>query len=278
MTGTIADLHIHTYYSDGTMSPEEILNTALLKGVAVLAVTDHDVLEGTLELQQLCQNHDIKYISGVELDSLDHGNNVHILGYGMDLKNKEFLDFVHQNRTKLDTVNSMLIEKMQEDYVNISVTDYMNYTYDRAKGGWKALHYLMEKGLTDSLREGFAFYPKYNCTYQCVNFLSVEEVCRYIHNAGGKAVLAHPGVSIKEEDIHIFKKELLRFISYGLDGIECYYPTHKNDITAICLQICKEQDLLITCGSDCHGTFGFAEVGQTNTPISKLNLKGIPGI
>ncbi|HWT26716.1 MAG TPA: PHP domain-containing protein [Mobilitalea sp.] len=275
MTEKIADLHIHTYYSDGTMSPEEILNAALSKGVGVLAVTDHDVLDGTLELQRLCQNHDIKYIPGVELDSLDQGNNIHILGYGMDGNNKEFKDFVNRNRVKLDTVNSMLIEKMQNDYDNISVADYSNYSYDRTKGGWKALHYLMDKGLTNSLREGFAFYPRYDCTYKCVDFLSVEEVCGYIHLAGGKAVLAHPGVSIKEEDIAVFEKEVRCYVSYGVDGIECYYPTHTQEITAVCLKICNEQDLLITCGSDCHGTFGFAEVGETNTPIHKLNLKGI---
>lgn len=275
MTEKIADMHTHTYYSDGTMSPEELLNAALENGVGLLAITDHDTLEGTLKLQELCRNHDIIYIPGIELDSLDHGANIHVIGYGMDMKNQEFCSFVDRNRILLDKVNSMLIDKMQHEYDNISVSDYTNFTYDRSKGGWKALHYLMSKGLIHSLREGFAFYPQYGCTYDRVDFLPVEEVCTYIHKAGGKVILAHPGVSVKEHDIAIFEKEVRRLVRLGPDGIECYYPTHSEEITQICLKICAEQNLLITCGSDCHGKFGFSEVGETKTPICNLNLKGL---
>lgn len=275
MKEKIADLHTHSYYSDGTMSPKEILTVALEKGVGILAITDHDTLEGSLELQELCTGYDILYIPGVELDSIDYEANIHILGYGMDLQNEEFRNFVEQNRILLDTVNSLLIKKMQVDYDCISVSDYKKYTYDRSKGGWKALHYLMEKELIHTLREGFAFYPRYGCTYDCVNFLSVEAVCQYIHKAGGKAILAHPGVTVKEEDLNKFEQEVRRLISYGADGIECYYATHTEEITRICLNICEEHDLLITCGSDCHGNFGNAKVGETNTPIHKLKLTGI---
>lgn len=273
MTEKIADLHTHTYHSDGTMSPEDILLAALQKGVGVLAITDHDTLAGTRELRDLCRGYDIHYVSGVELDSLDNGTNIHILGYGIDLEDAEFCDFVERNRLLLDRVNSMLIEKMQQDYSNITYSDYMEYTYDRTKGGWKALHYLMDRGITGSLRDGFPFYPRYDCTYQKVDFLSVREVCEYIHKAGGKAVLAHPGVTVKEKELLIFEKEVHRLVSLGPDGIECYYPTHTKEITEICLRICRERNLLITCGSDCHGGFGTAEVGETNTPLRLLNLK-----
>ncbi|MDD3172245.1 MAG: PHP domain-containing protein [Herbinix sp.] len=275
MTDKIADLHIHSYYSDGTMSPKEILEAALPRGVGLLTITDHDTLDGTLELQELCLGKEVHYITGIELSSLDNVNNTHILGYGINLQDKEFCSFVKRNRILLDTVNSMLIEKMQADYDCISVSDYNAYTYDRTKGGWKALHYLVEKGLTTSLREGFALYPRYGCTYDCVDFPSVQTVCQNIHKAGGKAVLAHPGVTVKEADITVFENEVLRLISYGIDGIECYYPTHTEEITKICLQVCKNHNLLITTGSDCHGEFGTAEVGEMNIPISMLNLAGL---
>lgn len=275
MTEKIVDLHNHTCYSDGTMTPEEILAAAIAHGVGVFSVTDHDTLKGTLEVARLAKDQDIRYIPGVELDSLDNGNNIHILGYGMDMVNKEFVQFVEQNWVLLDTVNAMLIDKMQADYDNISLSDYREFEYDRRKGGWKALHYLLSKGLIHTLREGFAFYPQYECTYNQVHFLSIAEVCGYIHRAGGKAVLAHPGISIKEPDMVLFERALRRLVSDGPDGIECYYPTHTPEITDICLKLCRERDLMITCGSDCHGTFGFAEVGQTNTPLSRLNLKGL---
>jgi predicted metal-dependent phosphoesterase TrpH len=105
-----------------------------------------------------------------------------------------------------------------------------------------------------------------------VDFPSIETVCENIHKAGGKAVLAHPGVTIKETDIDLFEKELRRLILSGPDGIECYYPTHTLEITQLCLKICRERDLLITSGSDCHGSFGTAEVGQMSTPIKLLQL------
>lgn len=272
MKETTADLHIHSYYSDGTMSPEEIYKTALENQVGVLAITDHDILEGSIQLKELCKDSDIRYISGVELDALDRGVNVHILGYGVDLNKKDFVSFVKQNRIYLDTVNSKLIERMEKDYNNISIADYNDYHYDRTKGGWKALHYLQEKGLTNSLREGFAFYPKYQCGYECVDFPSVETVCEYIHKAGGKAVLAHPGVTIRETDLDLFEKGLLRLILSGPDGIECYYPTHTPAITQLCLKICRERDLLITSGSDCHGSFGTADIGEMNIPVELLQL------
>jgi hypothetical protein len=190
----------------------------------------------------------------------------------MNLQNSEFCSFVRHNRFLLDKVNSTLIEKMQEDYDNISLQDYEEYHYDRRSGGWKALHYLMDKGLTKSPREGFAFYPRYGCSYDCVDFSSVQIVCENIHRAGGIAILAHPGVSVKEPELAVFTKEVIRLISYGADGIECYYPTHTKEITRVCLEICKERGLCITSGSDCHGNFGTAKIGEPGTPISLIHL------
>lgn len=278
MQDKIADLHIHSYYSDGTMSPEDILSLAITKGVGLLAIADHDILDGSLELQKLCSSHDIQYLPAVELDSLDNGTNIHILGYGMNLLDKEFCSFVKKNRIMLEDVSIKLIEKMQVDFDCITLSDYSKYSYDRKKGGWKALHYFCEKGLTKSLKEGLKFYPKYRCFYDCVEFPSVSMVAQYIHNAGGKAILAHPGEVINNTDISHFKEEILRLINLGLDGIECYYPSHTSHLTNVCLEICKDSNLLITAGSDCHREFGGTEIGEVNTPIEQLNLGNILSI
>ena len=275
MLDKIADLHVHSYYSDGTMSPEDIVKAASAKGVGLLAISDHCVLDGSLKLRELCGKSNIRYVSAVELDTLDNGNNIHILGYGMNLSDKEFCLFVKRNRTLLDDVSVKLIEKMQADFKSISMSDYLNFSYDRKKGGWKALHYLRDKGLTKSLKEGLVFYQTYNCSYDCVDFPSVSLTAQHIHNAGGKAILAHPGEVNKETDINLFAKEVLKLISYGLDGIECYYPTHTNDITDTCLEICKDKDLLITAGSDCHGDFGRTEVGELGITVGQLKLGNI---
>ena len=267
-----ADLHIHSYYSDGTMSPAEILAGALKNQVGAIAITDHDMLEGALELKELCKDKDIIFLPGVELDSLEGGENIHILGYGVDLQNEEFADFVQRNRILLHTVNEELIKKMQEVVPSVSMSEYNAFPYDRRKGGWKALQYLMTKGFTTHLKEGIAYYTQYDCPYACVDFPSIEEVCNQIHQAGGKAVLAHPGVSIKETDLSAFQQKLLQIMDYPLDGMECYYVTHSEEITEICLKLCREKNLLITAGSDCHGTFGKVAIGDIGTLLDKINL------
>ncbi len=273
MSHKYADLHIHSYYSDGTMSPQEILNIAAEKDIGLLAITDHDILEGSMELLQLPANvSNIKCISGVELDALDYGVNFHILGYDIDLTNKDFTAFVHKNRTYLEEINIRLIEKMQKDFANISMSDYKNFDYDRRKGGWKTLHYLMEKGLTNSLIEGFQIYRNYNHPNSTGEFPSIETVCRYIHSAGGKAILAHPGRVMKEDSLPMFNQMLRTIMSNGLDGIECYYPSHSEDITLACLEYCEINNLIITCGSDCHGSFEKTEIGEMKIPIEELYL------
>ncbi len=267
-----ADLHTHSYYSDGTMSPEEILKEALQNNVGLIALTDHDMLEGSRELRSLCQAADINFLTGVELNSLYEGLNYHILGYGVDIDNPDFQAFVNKNRSLLFQVNSLLIEKMEQDYPSISIAEYNNYQYDRTKGGWKALHYLMEKGFTNTPREGFALYTKYNCYYDCVDFPSIQTVCDMIHMAGGKSILAHPGVSIKASNHAEFKQKINQLLTHDLDGIECYYVTHTKEITNHCLSLCNQRGLMITSGSDCHGTFGTASIGDVNIPIRNINL------
>lgn len=139
MSQKYVDLHIHSYYSDGTMSPKEILEMAKINNVGLIAITDHDVLEGSRELIKLSKNSDVKCVSGVELDAIYHGLNFHILGYGVDLENEEFQKFVKKDRALLNEVNTKLIEKMEKDYDYVSLEDYHNYTYERNKGGWKAV-------------------------------------------------------------------------------------------------------------------------------------------
>lgn len=275
MFGKIADLHIHSFYSDGTMSPEEILEKAINRNIGFLAITDHDMLDGSIELVKLCENKDIQCISGVEIDAIHNGLNYHILAYGVNLNDEVFSNFIKQNRILLEKVNITLIEKMSKDYKNISLEDYLYYTYDRKLGGWKTLHYLIEKGMAKDVFEGFQLYEKYETPHRCVEFPSIKLITDYIHKAGGKAVLAHPGKVIPTTDMDIFKEDLLEVIDFGVDGIECYYPAHTEDITRICIEVCEDKNLLITCGSDCHGEFQSTEIGQMNIPIEKLNLNGL---
>lgn len=269
------DLHTHSCYSDGTMSPDEIVETARENNVGILAIADHNVIEGSLSIIDSCKKIGIRYIPAVEIESgeVADGANFHILAYDFNIANKEFIEFINHVKFIQDESGVKLIEAMQSDYECISLEDYMDYTYDRSLGGWKAIHYLLKKGLTSSLKEGIKFYLKYNITHDKAGYSSIVAIAYRIRKAGGYSILAHPGELIDSTDLNCFRAELTRLISYGLDGIECYYPTHTDDVTKTCVDFCTANNLFITAGSDCHGSFGRTKVGEMNITIDKVNLK-----
>lgn len=271
-TDRYVDLHLHSYYSDGTMSPEEIVRTAADNQVGLIAITDHNILTAARELGALADSYGISFIKGVELDSIDQEADIHILGYGVDIRNESFMAFVKRNREILDDISIRLITDMEKDYENITLEDFKAFSYDRSLGGWKALHYLRSKGLTEKLRDGFLIYNQYGITNDSGDYPSLQEVIEQIHKAGGKAVLAHPGVSIREMNQQLFHEKLIRLLKQGLDGIECYYPMHTEEITKLCLSVCREHKLLITTGSDCHGDFGYSKIGELKITLDKLEL------
>jgi len=268
------DLHIHSFFSDGTYTPKEILAEAKRSDVGIFAITDHDVLEGSRELKELCrtEGQGIKYISGVEIDSVYKSTNFHILGYCVDLDNKRFKDFAYYVRTCLDNVSIGLITEMEKSVPSVSLAEYLSFTYDRHLGGWAALHYLVAKGLASSLKDGLRFYADYGITFDDFGFPTIPEVCAEVKNAGGYSVIAHPGEVIDTSDIRSFTDTLTDVADFGLDGVECYYPTHSPEITKACVDICRQKNLMITSGSDCHGTFGKTSIGQLCITRDKLDI------
>jgi hypothetical protein len=255
------------------MSPEEIVEEAVKNDVGVLAVADHNTLEGSLIARSLCKDNGIHYVPAVEIDTITNGEHHHVLAYGFDTGDAAFLDFISHMRFMLDESSIKLVERMQNDCPAVSLEDFFKYTYDRRLGGWKALHYFMERGLTSELKEGMPFYQKYGVTFDMMGFSTISATAHRIKSAGGYSVLAHPGETIDSSDTNKFKEEVRRLILYGLDGIECYYHKHSIAVTKVCLDICNEYDLMITAGSDCHGTFIKTRVGEMNIKVSDLRLK-----
>ncbi|MEN8077254.1 PHP domain-containing protein [Clostridioides difficile] len=273
----LVDLHIHTYYSDGTMSPKEVVKDAKEKNLGIIAITDHDVLDSYEEFKKEAEKEGIIAIRGVEIDSIFEGNLVHLLAYKFS-DNKRFFDLVNSAKEKLLETSVELIKRMENDYDNISLEDYNSYEYDRKKGGWKGIHYLLERNITEGLFDGMKYYGKYECGHEKFNFPSVKEVCDVTHEAGGYVVLAHPCNYYKDktrEEI-LEKFEILKGL--GIDGIECYYPANSELMTETALEFCNKNNLIITAGSDGHGDFGAVSkgveyyIGAINKDSSVLNI------
>ena len=275
MEKRFVDLHVHSCFSDGSLTPEGIACMANDNAVGLLALTDHDTVAGTQRLKAACAAYGIQTIPAVEIDSVEGNTNFHILAYGYREDDAEFLDFLSHTLFLLNESGVKLVERMQGDYAGLSIADFMDFSYDRRLGGWKALHYFMEKGLTASLKEGVRFYGQYNLTFDQSGYASIAAIAYRIRKAGGYSILAHPGLLIDTADIGFFQAELRRLMAYGLDGIECYYPYHSEAVTQACLAVCAESGLMVTSGSDCHGTFEETRIGQPGITRDRLVLRNL---
>lgn len=272
IAGGRVDLHVHSIYSDGTQTPAEILALAEERGVALLAIADHDLLTGSEELARLSAASLVKCIPAVELTACEGGTCLHVLAYGYRFGDSEFAAFVADGRRRLDEMSDRLIEVMERAGERVSVAEYGAFEHDHRLGGWKALHYLVEKGITSTPLDGARLYPMYGVGYDTAGFPTVAETCRAIHRAGGIAVLAHPGVTFGTLDGPVFEAKLRALVEQGIDGIECYYPRHDEATVARYLALCDELGLYVTCGSDSHGSFTGAALGCLPVTAGDIHL------
>lgn len=149
------DLHIHSTASDGTWTPQELVNAAQAAGLGLIAVTDHDSTANVAETMRIAAANGIKCLPGVEVCSTKDGISFHILGYGIDTANKPLQELLAHN--------TYLLEKKDDDSVQLLIKqgwpldfkEFQNYTYDRRRGGWKSLAYLIDKGLCSGVNDFF---------------------------------------------------------------------------------------------------------------------------
>ena len=272
---SFADLHIHSKYSDGSMTPEEIVRVAKASNVSLISVCDHNVVQGTLEILPIAEKMGVRAIPGCEIDAIYDDRDIHILCYNADFSDERLMGKIRRARMILDDMSTELLKRMIRDYPRLSLEDYEAFQHDFTKDGWKMLQYMKERHVTPDLKSGFPMYDKYGVTYAAAGFDSMESIISAIHEAGGKAVFAHPGVIFEEDRLDVFEKKVRQVLEMGMDGIECYYPKHPGGMTRRLREICMEKNLIITAGSDCHGAFNHNEIGQTRTPLDKLALNGL---
>lgn len=251
----LVDLHMHTYYSDGTMSPEEIVKEGKAKNVSIMAITDHNRIGSWERFEKAAKEQGILPIRGVEINAKYEDKVLHILGYGFK-PTEELIALLEHADIEMERMSYDVIAKLEKEDSRVSLEDYTSYNYDVTKGGWKGIHYLLDRGVTERLFEGFKYYKAYGCDFNQYDFASLKEVCDVLKRAGGYSVLAHPASyygRYKQEELLTVLEGIK---AQGIGGIECYYPTHQEALTTLCVNFCKVNDLLITSGSDEHGAFG----------------------
>lgn len=272
------DLHVHTYFSDGSLSPEEVVSIAKERNLSAISVCDHNTLEAYARLHDACKNTPIKLVQGVELDVYWEKYRLHLLGYNFNPGDIKLDRLIRNSRYELDQISVEMIRKMQDDYSNISLDEYAGYDYKRGLGGWKGINYLKDKGLIDNLEDGMRFHMEYGG--YTPKFPTLAEACAAIKNAGGVPVIAHPGnwwLDIPDN----FTEILAELKNNGAEGIECYYPPQVGRFRDICVDFCRKNDMRITCGGDCHGVFSriyegiLYDIGVVKVDSGELDLRGI---
>lgn len=256
----LVDLHTHSYYSDGTMAPREIIEEAKRKNIQAIAITDHDEIGSYKEAKEAAEELGVNLIRGVELDCKFEDITVHVLGYNFNTT-KEMIAIVDRAQEALLETSFELIRRMEKDYEDISYDEFINYKHDKRKGGWDGIHYLHDKKITEGLFDGMKYYRDYDCLHVKFDFPTVEEACDAIHKAGGYAVLAHPCNYYKDKTKEEIIEKLNKFKAMGIDGVEGYYPANSDLMTETCVEFCKENDMIVTCGSDGHGDFAAVSKG-----------------
>ena len=268
-----ADLHIHTTASDGTWDPRQLIGELGRAGIGVFAVTDHDSTANVAEAIELARGAGLKCIPGVELNSTKDGHNYHILGYGMDLESPALRELCRHNIGLLEQKDDDSIRVLIEKGENLSMEEFHRYEYDRHRGGWKALAYLIDKGICRDVNEFFQRIFTAENHLGFPEFPSVAEVVDVIHRAGGLAICAHVA-----SDFHGAGLEecMPRMREEDLDGFECFHCNHSPENSLKLEEYCRRQGLCITGGSDCHGSFvPSRHLGVPAVEAERLRLPGL---
>jgi predicted metal-dependent phosphoesterase TrpH len=257
-----ADLHIHTYYSDSTDSPEEVVAQAVTAGLSCIAITDHDAVDGIEPAMAAAKAHGLEVIAGIELSSEINGKDVHILGYGFDYKKSPLVD-------KLKDIQKARIERMTKMIEKLRSLGINNITFDEIRAKTKSdavgrphlAQALKEKGWVSSIKAAFdkyigegapAYFTKYNQT--------PYEAIALIRESGGVAVMAHPMSTMKDELI-------APFVKAGMGGLEVYYPNCSETVLKFYKNLAKKYSVVPTGGSDAHGKAKvYTHIGKAQVP------------
>lgn len=244
-----ADLHVHTFLSDGTFSPQEVVSYAKEIGLSAVAITDHDCVDGIEPALNFSKSNQLEIIPGVELTAEDVKSEIHILGFFIDWKKSWFLEKLKKLcQVRLNRMKEM-IDKLSKHGFTISLEDLLKVSGPSGVVGRLHLAQLLhKKKYVSSLEEAFKKYigDKAPFYVKKVN-LSYQEAIETILNLGGIPVLAHPHLLHRDELIP-------SFIKAGLKGIEVYHSEHPNKVSRYYEGLAQKYNLLITGGSDCHGS------------------------
>lgn len=262
----IADLHTHSTASDGQHAPSKLIKLAKETGIEVLALTDHDTVDGLEEATRSGAAVNLKVIRGVELGAKEH-RNLHILGYGFSEEAPALRALCEQARRDRDERKYRILDFLKGKGIILDLAEVEAQAGGKVLGRPHFAQVMVKHGFVANSREAFDRYLDTE-EYDRIKRAKVDaRTCvETIKADGGKVSLAHPyQLGYSEEAL----RQLVRTLKdYGLDAIECHYPKYTREQAALYLRLAREFDLHITGGSDFHG-----EKVKPDVNLAKVELK-----
>ncbi|MBF0491090.1 MAG: PHP domain-containing protein, partial [Candidatus Omnitrophica bacterium] len=216
---SFADLHIHTYYSDSTSSPSEVVDEAIKNKLSCIAITDHDVIDGVVPTQEAAKALNLEVIAGIEISAEFEHKDIHMLGYFIDIHKGPLVDKIESYLDeRVLRMKQMILNLRALGIKDIEYEEIASMTKSRAVGRAHLATLLVQKGHVVSFKKAFDKYLGQDCPGNAPKFKQTPfEAIDLIHQSGGLAVMAHPMLTQKDEMIP-------RLVKAGLDGLEVYYP------------------------------------------------------
>ncbi len=253
------DLHVHSTASDGTLSPHALIDLARTLRLGALAITDHDSVSGVRQIVACGIPTDVSFLSGVEISATPPSiypgkGSFHILGYGMDIFNGRLIQALESLQESRRNRNPLILARLNALGVPLTMADVLSEVGDPDQLGRPHIaRVLVKKGLVEDIDAAFDRYlgngkPGYVEKYR----IPCAQAIEIIRNAGGVAVLAHPGL-LKNIDNNGLERVVAHLKNLGLSGIEVYYPEHSASMQMCFASIARRFGLLMTGGSDFHG-------------------------
>ncbi|MDP2939370.1 MAG: PHP domain-containing protein [Candidatus Omnitrophota bacterium] len=256
-----ADLHIHTNLSDSTYSPRQVVKLSLKNKLSAISITDHDTVDAIEPIQKIANPLGLEIIPGIEMTCDIDGIEIHILGYFIDYKDKNFLNKLKELRQ----IRVERIHKMVEKLKGLGLTGMKaeEVVKSAGRGAVGRVHLavaMQKKGYVGSIQEAFyKFIHDKGPAYVSKFRFKPQEVIDLIIKNNGIPVLAHPHTLGR-------KKFIEEFVGFGLKGIEVFYPEYTHTQTEYYKNFADKFNLLLTGGSDCHG-----EIREGNS-IGKIKI------
>lgn len=241
-----ADLHIHTYFSDGAYSPEQIVINARQKGLDIISITDHDTVDGLERAVHAGKKYGVEVIPGLEISTEVQGDEIHLLGYFIDYNNIEldkYLTFFKEERYHRA---KRIVKKLNDIGVKITIEDVKKFSKFSAIGRPHIALAMLDAGYIKNFYEAFSRYiGDYGPAYEKKIHFSLESAVKLINDSGGLSFIAHPA-NMKESVIS-------QILDIGIDGIETVHPSHSKMKQKFYKGIVSQYCLLQSGGSDFHG-------------------------